>query len=190
MRKQLLKFNPFKKPAMALCTALIGIATLSSCERNDEDNEEDEGEELITTVELTFTDSLNNDTRVYFWRDNDGPGGMDPEIDQIVLEDSTNYGLSLRFLNESIIPNEDITEEIRDEGIDHLVCFTNTAGLVITKVDEDDNGLKLGLKSTFDTDSAFTGNINVILRHQPGVKDGTCDPGDTDIDVTLPITIN
>jgi hypothetical protein len=29
--------------------------------------------------------------------------------------------------------------------------------------------------------------LRIALKHQPKSKDGTCDPGETDVDVTFPL---
>jgi hypothetical protein len=64
-----------------------------------------------------------------------------------------------------------------------------TANINVTITDKDGNNLPVGLESLWTTGAASSGAINVVLRHQPGVKDGTETPGDTDIDVVFPVNI-
>ena len=67
-----------------------------------------------------------------------------------------------------------------------MFCFspTGTSATVI-KTDLDANSLPIGLQSKWRTTSTGLGTMQVELRHQPGIKDGSCTPGDTDIDVVF-----
>jgi hypothetical protein len=44
---------------------------------------------------------------------------------------------------------------------------------------------EVGLQSQWTTGNAENGTTQIVLKHQPDVKDGTCAPGETDIDVTF-----
>ena len=63
--------------------------------------------------------------------------------------------------------------------------------LVVTRTDLDGNTppLQIGLTDNFVTGAASTGWLRVVLRHQPNVKNGTFDPGSSDLDVNYKITI-
>ncbi len=51
-----------------------------------------------------------------------------------------------------------------------------------------DGNSGVGLVSTWShTGVADNGNVTIPLTHQPGVKDGTCEPGETDVEVTFVI---
>ena len=67
----------------------------------------------------------------------------------------------------------------------------NALNLTVTRTDEDTNKppLQIGLQDNYVTGTAGTGTLRVVLRHQPNAKDGTYDPGSTDLDVTYAITI-
>ena len=43
--------------------------------------------------------------------------------------------------------------------------------------------LEVGLATQWTVGIASVGTTQVVLKHQPGVKDGTCAPGDTDIEL-------
>ncbi len=149
-------------------------------------------EEVITTLTLTFTDSANvQPTVTATFRDPDGDGGNGPDKhDTIKLANGTTYNVAITLLNESETPAEDMTAEIKDEDDEHLVCMTVTgANVSIVKTDTDGT-LPVGLESKWTTGAASNGTVQVTLKHQPGVKDGTCAPGDTDIDVTYVTQIN
>lgn len=151
-------------------------------------------EELITTVRLNFMDSSGVTTSFEF-NDPDGDGGNTPVIDTIALKKGMEYNLSTEFLDASD-PNdvEDITAEIRDEDDEHLVCYTTPGvnGLTVSITDTDGTyevGL-LAVVLTADTASSINGTLKVSLKHQPGVKNGTCAPGETDVEVDFPLQFN
>ncbi len=182
----------------------LSLAVLAfSCKKDDNPVEEphDEHEhELITTVIVELNDGTN--TLEFEWTDPDGEGGEAPEIETIALAANTTYSVALRFVDESDAHDheedghdhehgEDITPEILEEGDEHLICFTSTGAVIsVERTDEDANRTPIGLSSTWATTDAGTGNMNIVLRHQPGSKSGVnCDAGETDIDVTFPVTV-
>lgn len=151
-------------------------------------------EELITTVRLNFMDTSGVTTSFEF-NDPDGDGGNAPVIDTITLNKGMSYNLSTEFLDASD-PNdiEDITSEIRDEDDEHLVCYNSSSvnGLTLSVIDTDGTyevGL-LAIVITADTACSTNGTMRVTLKHQPGVKNGTCAPGETDVEVDFPLQFN
>ena len=184
---------------------LLIAAIVAACGKDDTKVEEphDEHEhELITTVIVALNDGTN--TLEFEWTDHDGDGGEVPEIDTLQLKANTIYSVALRFLDESDAHEEeehehehdhehgeDITPEIEAEGDEHLICFTSTGEVIsVERTDQDANNLAIGLTSTWGTTTAGSGNMNITLKHQPGIKtEVNCDLGDTDIDVTFPVVI-
>ncbi|MFT6160421.1 MAG: hypothetical protein ACJAZO_004268 [Myxococcota bacterium] len=180
---------------MRFLPLLLVLSACTDVENPDGDNVE----EVITTVTLIF----------------DGPDGVveglfaDPENDGspvIVSPDlaaNTEYQLTVEFLNELSDPAEDITEEIADEADEHQVFFMTDATIVYN--DQDDGGLPLGLDVTLTTGDVGSTDLTIILRHLPeldGVAqkvaglaeqaetDGISSlPGDSDISVTVPLTV-
>lgn len=145
-------------------------------------------EEVITTLKLTFTDSSDNTNIKYAtFRDSDGDGSQAPDTrDTIKLEQNKTWFVSLTLLNELASPADTISNEVQEEAEDHLFCYSpagNSATVIVT--DKDTNNLPLGLQSKWKTTNAGSGTMQVILKHQPGIKDGTCAPGETDIDITF-----
>jgi hypothetical protein len=87
--------------------------------------------------------------------------------------------------DESKNPIKDLTPEILNEAGDHLFCF-EVLGADVTVVRTDSDGTyQVGLASLWTTGVASSGTVKVTLKHQVGVKDGTCSPGETDIEVTF-----
>jgi hypothetical protein len=142
--------------------------------------------EVITTMKLTFVDSANpSNIRFASFRDPDGDGGAGFDIfDTIKLQPNKTWNTSILLLNETVSPADTISNEVLEEGVDHLFCFTpNGNSAVVSKTDLDANGRSIGLKSKWRTNTIGTGTMQIELKHQPGQKNGTCGIGNTDIDV-------
>lgn len=163
-----------------------------SCKRDNDDPEnphEHNEEELITTVQLLFTD-VSGSTINVTWKDVDGPGGTDPVIDSILLDTNSTYNVSIEFLDESGEETVDVTHEVEEEAGEHLICFETSTNLVAIERTDSDGKHEIGLSSKWTTTTASDGSVTISLKHQPDVKDGTCTPGDTDVEVTFPLVIN
>ncbi|SDM70666.1 hypothetical protein SAMN05421823_12014 [Catalinimonas alkaloidigena] len=176
--------------SFALLLLLSSTCLLQSCKKDDEPEPVNE-EELITTFRLTFTEVGNSsNTFTATLSDPDGEGPTAPTVDEIMLDSATTYNVTAEFLNESD-PNdvEDITEEIREEDDQHLLCFSPSGvDLTVNRTDSDGT-YEVGLTSDWVAGAAGSGTITIALRHQPGVKDGTCDPGEADLEATFDVTI-
>lgn len=176
--------------------ALIAFATglvLTSCKK-DNDEPESNDEEVITTMKLTFVPVGGGASLTYQFEDADGPGGQNPVQDEIVLAPSTAYNVSIQLLNVTADPAEDITEEVEEEKDAHRFYYVPAAGsnITVTGLDNDTDGVPVGLTSTWTTTAAATGSIRVVLRHYPGnpPNKATADPVDspksgTDIEVNF-----
>jgi len=160
MKKHFLRFSLF------LSTAAL---VLSSCEK-DKDEHEEHGEEVITTLQLTFTPVDGGNTITFKYDDPDGDGGNAPTKDQIVLAPNEVYNVTLQLLNKTVNPAEDITEEIEEEAEAHRFYFTPSTGsnISISNLNNDANGVALGTTSQWTTSSTGTGSIRVTLRHYAG----------------------
>lgn len=86
---------------------------------------------------------------------------------------------------------ENITQEVQAEADEHLFCYTPAnVNLSIIRTDiELDYGvggtLEVGLATRWTTGNASIGTTQVVLKHQPSVKDGACAPGDTDVELNF-----
>ncbi len=186
-----------KMTKVNLCLFSLAMAAgLSSCNRDDElvsvppavANET----ELITTMQVHFTEvGMPSNTFTYEYSDVDGFGGNPPVADTIILDINKTYNVTIDVLNESETPTDTLTGEIDDEKNDHLFCFeVHGVGLTINRTDMDGNGLEVGLASDWMTGTtAGDGHMHITLKHQPGVKDGTCAPGETDIEADFEVKL-
>lgn len=176
------------KKTLFIILATTIIAFISGCKKVDEP-EPQENPELITSVELQFTNAANSaDVRTFAFRDPDGPGGNAPtQFDTILLDNNSNWDLVVTLLDESESPAENITTEVEAEGDEHQFFFTVSAGLnfIINYNDADVNGDPIGIVNIANTGNASMGNVTIILKHQPGTKDGNITTGDTDVEVTF-----
>ncbi|MFT5823303.1 MAG: hypothetical protein ACI8ZM_004564 [Crocinitomix sp.] len=171
----------------------IGILALavSSCKKDDDLVDvppPDQNEvELITTFKIIFTDDagIAPDVTAIF-KDLDGDGGDAPTVfDEIILAPSTTYSAEILLLNETEEPADTISNEVLEEAADHLFCFSPTgADLTITRTDSDGT-YEIGLQSTWVTGAVSEGMTEIVLKHQPDLKDGTCAPGETDIELNF-----
>lgn len=177
-----------------LAIALMVIFAVG-CKKDDDtptpvDNHDDDHhheEELITSVILSFVDTAGVQPSVqYAFRDPDGDGGNAPtQHDTIRLVANTYYNATIQLLNESETPAEDITLEIQNEDDEHLFCYApSNTNVSIVRTDSDGT-YEVGITTFWSTGAAANGDTKVTLKHQPGVKDGTCAPGDTDVEVTF-----
>lgn len=175
----------------ALFSTLLIALVFTSCQKDKNDVENpplNNEEELITTLKVNLSHA--GDTSTFQFKDIDGEGGANGTIDTIKIQPGVSYACNLEFLDESNPSSvSNITKEIKAEGVDHLICFEVVGDAIIFRTDKDDNNIPLGLSSEWTVSVSGTGSVTIRLRHQPGIKDGSCDKGDTDIEVTFPIVI-
>jgi hypothetical protein len=172
---------------------IAALFTVVSCSK-EAPAPEDENE-LITTVQLKFTEGSTN--QVFEWKDLDGDGGKAPTIQNVVLKANKTYKLDIVFLNESKTPVGDITNEVAAESDEHLVVFTATPSSLLTYTynDKDVNNFPIGLTGAVKTNAVGTGSLKVQLRHQPSVanmkqKNGTATPGSDDVNISFGVAVN
>lgn len=185
--------NMIKQSAKGILGMFLMLSVFTACDSDDPEPVNEE--ELITTVELTFTnDNDASDVVTASFTDLDGEGGNDPIIDNISLMANATYTLTVKFLNEEETPAEDITEEVEEEDEDHQVFYVATgAEFTYAYGDQDSNQNPLGLTGTVTTGAASNGTLQVILIHEPnktaaGVRDG--DPTNAGIESDIDVTFN
>lgn len=175
-----------------LAAALLAAPLVFSACSDDDDPTPDEENEQITTVTYLLTPTTGGGAAVTAtWRDTDGTGGSAPTIGSLGLRPNTTYTGSIVLLDETKSPVADVTEEVEEESDEHLLVYASTPAslLAITRTDRDSKNLEVGLATQLVTNAAGIGSLRVTLRHQPVGKDGTATPGDTDVEVTFPVTV-
>ncbi|MBL7779435.1 MAG: hypothetical protein JNK66_14235 [Chitinophagales bacterium] len=181
----------FKTAIQITVTFALIVIGLYAC-KPDDHNHDDE-HDAITKVQLMFTDSATNTSvGTFTWADPDGIGGNNPtQIDTIKLNASNVYLVNIMvYALHDGVHEHNVTADILNEKNDHLFLYKNIIGnLAVNATDKDDNNLPVGVESKWITGSTSVGQVNVVLRHQPGTKNGTETPGDTDVDITFPLQI-
>ncbi len=79
--------------------------------------------------------------------------------------------------------------EGQEVAAEHLVRYAATAGTTVTITDQDGKGLELGLATDVTTTSENNGTFTISLKHQPGIKNGSCDVGETDVEVAFVLEV-
>ena len=180
--------------------AILFIATLTFTACSDDENPMEEvEEEVITTMKIPLTPDGGGTSVTMESKDLDGDGPNLPEITGAILSANTTYNASITLSNETESPAEDITAEVREKDEEHQFFYQVSSSLNATAAyagSNDSNGNPVGLNFTLTTTDASNGGIIVTLRHEPnksasGVKNGdiTNADGETDIEVTFPVTI-
>ena len=195
------------KKQIFLLPLLILSLVFTGC--SDDDDHDDHShpvneQEVITTVEVTLSDGDN--TYVLSWEDLDGDGP-----DEAVVTGGTMpagvYDGFIQLLNKTVEQfnadgslNEEyyVTLEILEEDLDHQFFFNSINGLDVTAIytDMDSEGNPIGQQFGLVAANTGSGGLNIVLLHEPnknaaGVPDGnmTNAGGETDINITFPITI-
>ncbi|MFY0686755.1 MAG: hypothetical protein JXQ90_06300 [Cyclobacteriaceae bacterium] len=184
---------------------LLGLGLMVSCADDDPDDHHDE--EVISEVILTFTPDNGEAPIVATWYDADGEGTGAPVIDEIELSVDMTYSLAITFANTLAGVKEDITGEIEEEADEHIIFFGFTEGMfedpvgngnidgradAVNYMDQDENGLPVGLETTWTTGQQGEGEFRILLKHQPdGLKSATSgvSVGGTDVDIVFNVNI-
>lgn len=208
-------FNMINKLFTLLLMASVLI--LSGC---GEDPEKEDTPELITKATLTFTPNGGGAAVVVTATDPDGEGVRNIAVDgPINLTKDKTYVLSIGLVNGLVAatsPEYNITEEVQEEGDEHMFFFswTNNVfssptgnGNIDNRADAvnytggansvDAKGQPLGLTTTWTTatgvgsTSPLSGSFRVLLKHQPELKTATStsSTGETDLDLTFTINV-
>jgi hypothetical protein len=155
-------------------------------------------EELITTLKLTLKPMYGGEEVVLSFLDIDGDGGTQPQTDGGSLQANTTYIGIISLSNETTAPITDITQEVKNEGLDHQFFYVTSNGinLNINYDDTDSEGNPIGIKTVLMTGSNSNGQLTITLKHEPnktatGVSDGDISNagGETDIEVTFDVEV-
>lgn len=175
---------------------LITASIFTSCSKNVA--EEDNDNEVVTTLELHLTERSTSNQLVFAFDDPDGfgSGTVPPVIDVIRLAPGKTYDVEVKLLNKTRNPVEDVTAEIEEEAADHRFYYLPLAGadITISNLSTDGNGVPVGVTGTWTTGAKSTGKMRVVLRHYPNGGKEANDPVDspksgTDIDTEFSTVI-
>lgn len=169
---------------------LVSSAVITSCKKDKP--EEPNDNEVITTMILTFVPAGGGSTLTYQFDDPDGPGGAAPTQQEIVLAPSKTYAVTVQLLDKTKTPVADVTTEVAAEADAHRFYYEPTApsNITVSGLNNDGNGVPLGITGTWATGAVATGKIKITLRHYPANPPGkaigdlvTSSKSDTDIEV-------
>ncbi|MEY3442502.1 MAG: hypothetical protein RLZZ519_783 [Bacteroidota bacterium] len=182
-----------KKTVYLSAFALLLMTLLFAACKPDEPVDPNE-EELITKVQLTFTDSATGAAvSQVIYSDPDGDGGNAAvRFDSIRVDSGKTYNVSIALYDESDAGNiVNVTDEVLAEAQDHLFCYTPSAADVSIMKTDSDGTFPIGVTTRWSVGNPGSGTVRVELRHQPdGTKDGTCTPGSTDVQLDFQIVVN
>lgn len=177
----------------SLAASLMGTLLLISACGGDDNPEPVEEGELITTMTMTLVPQGKGGMVTVTYTDPDGDGGAAPTSEPLNLTANTVYDATITFADDSPNGAGDLTPEILEEGVDHEVFFSSNPAnlLTVAKTDTDANGRPIGLEATVTTAAAGTGNLTVMLKHQPDMKGNSSDPtkGETDVQAMFNVTV-
>lgn len=187
-----MKHKHFSIAFLAVIVAAM-LVIVSSCKKDDPASPDPGNpQELITTVILSLTDSINGTVVTAQYKDLDGAGGNPPTIDSMHLAPGTVYHGSIEVLDETKTPPDTVTNEIRDEMNHHQFFYDFHDGLqtraTITRLDYDTNvpPLPVGLQYRVQTTAGVpaVGHLHIVLSHYEGTK--TAAPSsESDIDIEV-----
>ena len=155
-------------------------------------------EEVITTLTVTLVPEGGGTAVVLSFQDLDGDGEDAPVINTGDLAAGVTYNGSIELLNETEIPAEDITEEVKEEGLEHQFFFTVGTGLDVTTAYSDNEGTgvdsvgnPLGIEFTLTAGAESSGTLTFTLRHEPNKPNTGLSnaEGETDIEVSFDIEV-
>lgn len=175
---------------------MLVLALFASCSDDDDNPPPINPEELITNVTLTFTNTADaTDIVVLSSIAPDGQDGASVESVNGNFTAGATYSLSLSVLNASETPADDVlNDDIIPEADEHFFSYAvNGINLTMTRDAGDvdgPNGSKLGVSTTWTVGAASTGNVQIILTHEPTSVDdsngfGSATGGSEDLNITF-----
>ena len=184
MKTNYLNLN-FMKTTKFFIMAIFCLTLITSC-NDDDDNPEPVNEvELITNVTLTFTNTANAGDVVIM--SNVAPDGQEGAFTNSVNGAFTagqSYSLALEITNESDPADIDdvLNDDVIPEGDEHFFKYNNTLDMGMIRDASDlagASGSSLGVSTTWTTGAAGTGNLQIILVHEPDSADDSNQFGST-----------
>ena len=170
------------------CLVSCSVTLLNSCKNEATPSTN----EYITTVKVVAQNLSTNVTDTFEYVNfNETRPNPPSYVDTIRLQAKTSYAIQVILLNEAHNPVQDMTDTIMARADNHLMVYNiDPTSLFALKIqDKDSKGLPLGLMSTWTTADTTNGWLRMILRQQPGNKNGTETPGITDFEADFPVVV-
>ena len=210
--------NNMKKTIKTAAVIAMVALSLSACKKDSKEPTPENPvqptneSELITTMKVTLHDTTTNTNTTYVFSDLDGPGGNPASFGGTNQSDSVInitanhvYKCTILLLNQTKTPADTISNEVISEGADHMIFFNSIApsgtpyntylsgsATYIKYLDLDANNRGIGLSTLWTAPSTAKpkAELKIELKHQPGVKDGSYAPGETDTQVNFKLIVN
>jgi|GEM_PF-3349359 hypothetical protein len=170
------------------CLVFGSVALLNSCKNEATPTTN----EYITTLKVVAQNLTTNVTDTFEYVNfNETRPNPPSYVDTIRLQAKASYAIQVILLNEAHNPVQDMTDTIIARADNHLMVYNidPTPLFSLQIQDKDSKGLPLGLMSTWATTDTTNGWLRMILRQQPGNKNGTETPGITDFEADFPVTV-
>ncbi|GAB3956053.1 hypothetical protein GCM10028805_44720 [Spirosoma harenae] len=172
------------------CVVLLAGA----CKKDEENVAPTDDNEAITTATITLTNKASATDVVIATVENLNTTA-DFSKATLNLKANATYTGVISLLDKTKTPPLDATAEIKEKANEHLFVYTPTPAnlLTITLTDKDSNPAPgpypIGLTTEIKTGAAGSGKLNLVLRHQPNVKNGTSAPGTSDLDTEFTVVV-
>ena len=166
-------------------------------------------------MKLYLTDSATNAVSVFGFQDADGDGGnagiflgTNQSDSVFTLAANKTYFMEVILLDVTKSPADTISKEVKAEGKDHMIFFNSSdptgtpfstvlsgSNIKVTYNDLDagtpTRGIGLNTRvRTYASTSPAKNPFTVTLKHQPGTKNGTFAPGESDVEINFKVVVN
>jgi hypothetical protein len=189
--------NPSLKLKNATLLLLFAISLLASCSHDETVVSPRSVEnEFLTTVHLRLVSRADGNPVVTATRRDTTLVSLSDTDSVLNLTTKTIYDAEIIILDETKTPSDTVSKKIKERANIHQIFFfpdgSFGSNLTIDVTDQDTNNppLPIGLRSIFTTVNTASGNLRVVLKHQPNSKRGSFADGSSDFDINFKVNIN
>ncbi len=177
--------------------ALFSLSLITSCSDDDDNGPAPVlEEELITNVTLTFVNDADpTDIVVLASVAPDGQDGTSTQSITGAFTAGASYSLGLSLTNALENPADDVlNDDVIPAADEHFFVYAvNGINLAVSRDSDDIDGsgdTRLGVNTTWVAGNASTGNVQIILVHEPENADdsnafGSVTGGSEDLNITF-----
>ena len=204
--------NFFTATMLGLIIGSVIVVAMNSCNKPNHTQPILPGHEFLTTPILLITDPSTHITDTLIWSEVPPATSPDTLRSFATLKQNYTYNIQILILDSTKCDTCDgfvVSNEIIARANYHLFCFydaNNTdnnnyggggiapssyVNVTIDNPNYDTNNppLPFGQTDQLHTHGPSHGQLEVVLRHQPAVKNGDCAPGATDFGSYYNITV-